>query len=206
MANEHLNSPTSKRVSSTHAIRDQIVTAANDYFSHFGYGKTTMNDLAKSIGFSKAYIYKFFDSKQSIGEAICSQQLAKISTAAEDAYSAKRLASHKLRLYFQTIIDKNVELFFVDRQLYDIATHSTSENWPSSVAHAQRLEQILEKIISEGRETGEFEKKTPLDETCRAIIQAMQPFFNPAILQHNLSAVPSGSNELINLILRSLAR
>lgn len=206
MANEHLNSPTSKRVSSTHAIRDQIVTAANDYFSHFGYGKTTMNDLAKSIGFSKAYIYKFFDSKQSIGEAICSQQLAKISAAAEDAYSAKRLASHKLRSYFQTIIDKNVELFFVDRQLYDIATHSTSENWPSSVAHAQRLEQILEKIISEGRETGEFEKKTPLDETCRAIIQAMQPFFNPAILQHNLSAVPSGSNELINLILRSLAR
>jgi AcrR family transcriptional regulator len=32
-----------------------------------GYGKTTVADLAKAIGFSKAYIYKFFDSKQAIG-------------------------------------------------------------------------------------------------------------------------------------------
>ncbi|MEV4607428.1 TetR/AcrR family transcriptional regulator [Neorhizobium sp. LMR1-1-1.1] len=205
MAHEHPVSATTRRGPSEHAIRDQIVTAANDYFSHFGYGKTTMNDLAKSIGFSKAYIYKFFDSKQSIGEAICSQQLAKISTAAEEAISSNRLASHKLRSYFQTIIEKNVELFFVDRQLYDIATHSTSENWPSSVAHAQRLEQVLESIIIGGRESGEFEKKTPIDETCRAIVQAMQPFFHPAMLEHNLAAVPNGSNEVISLILRSLA-
>lgn len=53
-----------------HCIRDQIVSAANEHFSHYGYGKTTVSDLAKAIGFSKAYIYKFFDSKQAIGEAI----------------------------------------------------------------------------------------------------------------------------------------
>jgi AcrR family transcriptional regulator len=32
----------------------------------------------RPIGFSKAYIYKFFDSKQAIGEAICAQCLEKI--------------------------------------------------------------------------------------------------------------------------------
>ncbi len=55
-----------------HAVRDQIVEAANECFARYGYAKTTVADLAREIGFSKAYIYKFFDSKQAIGEAICS--------------------------------------------------------------------------------------------------------------------------------------
>ncbi len=75
-----------------HAVREQIVEAAREHFSHYGYEKTTVSDLAKSIGFSKAYIYKFFDSKQAIGEAICSKTLAgtvaKVEAAVAGATSA----------------------------------------------------------------------------------------------------------------------
>ncbi|WP_217430310.1 TetR/AcrR family transcriptional regulator [Sphingomonas bacterium] len=59
-----------------HSISDQIFDAVDEHFSRYRYGKTTVADLAKAIGFSKAYIYKFFDSKQAIGEAICSRCLA----------------------------------------------------------------------------------------------------------------------------------
>ncbi len=65
------NSNTShSRGPSEHSVRDQIVDAATEHFGHYGYEKTTVSDLAKAIGFSKAYIYKFFDSKQAIGEVI----------------------------------------------------------------------------------------------------------------------------------------
>ena len=47
-----------------HTVRDQIVQAAGEHFRYYGYEKTTVSDLAKAIGFSKAYIYKFFNSKQ----------------------------------------------------------------------------------------------------------------------------------------------
>jgi AcrR family transcriptional regulator len=60
-----------RRGPADHAIRQQIMDAADAHFARFGYGKTTVADLAKAIGFSKAYIYKFFESKQAIGEAIC---------------------------------------------------------------------------------------------------------------------------------------
>ncbi|WP_413711745.1 TetR/AcrR family transcriptional regulator [Rhizobium sp. Rhizsp82] len=194
-----------KRGPAEHTVRDQIVHAANGYFSHFGYGKTTMNDLAKAIGFSKAYIYKFFDSKQSIGEAICVQCLAKITNAAERSAMEPGAASEKIRRYFKTLIEKNVELFFVDRQLYEIATYSTSENWVSSQEHTARIESVVRMLVLEGRESGEFERKTPIDEVSRATMQAMQSFLNPAMLQHNLDAVPEGSNEVVSLILRSLS-
>ena len=44
-----------------HSVREQIVEAAFEHFGHYGYEKTTVAELAKSIGFSKSYIYKFFD-------------------------------------------------------------------------------------------------------------------------------------------------
>ena len=68
-----------------HEVREQIVAAAGQHFSHYGYEKTAVSDLAKAIGFSKAYIYKFFDSKQAIGEAICAQTLDAVVAAVEDA-------------------------------------------------------------------------------------------------------------------------
>src|SRR3546814_16939599 len=79
----------------------------------------------------------------------------------------------------------SVELFFNDRKLYDIAVYSCIEKWSSSESYAARIKEILALIIVEGREAGEFERKTPLDETCRSIAGAMQPFVSPLMLQRS---------------------
>lgn len=188
-----------------HTIRDQIVSAANDHFSQYGYGKTTVSDLAKAIGFSKAYIYKFFDSKQAIGEAICTSCLAALTDEVLAATSKGKSATEKLRIFFKSLVETSVRLFFNDRKLYDIAAHSVQERWASSGAYCDRLELIVQEIILEGRQSGEFERKTPLDETCRAILYAMEPFTNPVMLQHSLDALPDAPTEVTSLILRSLA-
>ncbi len=188
-----------------HSMREQIIAAADDHFSHYGYGKTTVSDLAKAIGFSKAYIYKFFDSKQAIGEAICTKCLGNVLEIVEAAMDDARSPADRFRKLFRAISDTSAELFFKDRKLYDIAAYSCAENWPSARAYLDRIGQILEHIILEGRESGAFERKTPLDETCRAILQVMQPFMNPLLLQHNLDALPDRANEVTSLILRSLA-
>jgi AcrR family transcriptional regulator len=65
-----------------HERREQIIAAAGEHFRHYGYEKTTVADLGKAIGLSKAYIYKFFESKQAIGEAVCGMCLGEISAAA----------------------------------------------------------------------------------------------------------------------------
>lgn len=188
-----------------HTIRDQIVDAANAHFSHYGYGKTTVADLAKEIGFSKAYIYKFFDSKQAIGEAICARCLGTVISEVDESLAQGKTATDKLRRFFSAIASLSAAMFFNDRKIYEIAACSSAERWASSQAYLDRLETTLSEIIREGRESGEFERKTPLDEAARAILLAFQPFSNPVMLQHNLDAVPDGANEVVSLILRSLA-
>src|SRR5206468_12917621 len=80
-----------------HTVREQIMDAAGEHFSRYGYAKTTVSDLAKSIGFSKAYIYKFFDSKQAIGEAICAKTLSGIVATVEEAVTGATTPSDKFR-------------------------------------------------------------------------------------------------------------
>jgi AcrR family transcriptional regulator len=188
-----------------HEIRDQIVAAANEHFSQYGYGKTTVSDLAKAIGFSKAYIYKFFDSKQAIGEAICANCLAEIVVAVEQAINVEDLSpTERFRRLVKTVIATGVNLFFNDRKLYDIAAFAASESWSSTQAYEAQIKGFVLQIVREGREIGEFERKTPLDETVEAIHLALRPFVNPLLLQYNLDFVEEAPTLTSNLILRSL--
>src|SRR5206468_12593999 len=102
-----------------HTVRGQIVDAAGEHFSRYGYAKNTVSDLAKSIGFSKAYIYKFFDSKEAIGEAICAKTLTGIVATVEAAVAGASTPTERFRQMFKVLVATSVGLFFNDRKLYD---------------------------------------------------------------------------------------
>lgn len=188
-----------------HNVRTQIIEAADQHFSHYGYEKTTVSDLAKSIGFSKAYIYKFFDSKQAIGEVICANCLETIIANVKEEIGKSPTPSSKLRSLFNGLVKDSVDLFFQDRKLYEIAAFAASEKWPPTIVYEDEIKQILQKLILEGRETGEFERKTPLDETVNSIHLVINPFINPILLQHNLDLAGEAPSLLSALVLRSLA-
>ncbi|MBD8601417.1 TetR/AcrR family transcriptional regulator [Pseudomonas sp. CFBP 8771] len=188
-----------------HSVRDQIVEAAMAHFGHYGYDKTTVSDLAKAIGFSKAYIYKFFESKQAIGEMICASRLAMIMAVVDQAMGEASSPSDKLTRLFKAVVEAGSELFFHDRKLYDIAAVAARDNWPSAAAHGQRLHGLIEQILREGRETGEFEHQTPLDEASHGIFLVMRPYISPVQLQYNLESASLAAAQLPALILRSLA-
>ncbi|MDT7535477.1 TetR/AcrR family transcriptional regulator [Sphingobium sp. SA2] len=195
----------STRGPAEHSVRDQIVEAANECFARYGYGKTAVSDLAREIGFSKAYIYRFFESKQAIGEAICSARLVQILSEARAAIDEGGSATDRLRRMFKSVTALSVALFFDDRKIFEIAALSAKERWSSTQVYADALKAMLEEIIRDGRENGEFERKTPIDEICRSIFYAMTPFIDPLHLERNLDLLPDAQSEVMGLILRSLA-
>jgi AcrR family transcriptional regulator len=188
-----------------HSVRDQIVKAARECFAHYGYGKTTVSDLAREIGFSKAYIYRFFESKQAIGEAICGECVDGLYDQVREAVDQGEDATDKLRRFARTVTTATVELLFTDRKLYEIAVHASSEKWLTTQIYTERLQGLLEQILKEGRESGEFERKTPLDETRRSIFYAFLPFIDPVFLERSRDLLPDAQTEVTGLVLRSLA-
>ena len=188
-----------------HEVRDQIVAAATEHFSRYGYEKTTVSDLAKAVGFSKAYIYKFFESKQAIGEMICANCLHEIEAEVKVAIAETDQPPEKLRRMFKGFTEATLRLLFRDRKLYEIAASAATERWAAVVAYEERVQALLKEILQEGRQSGDFERKTPLDETAAAIYLVMRPYFNPLLLQHSFDYTEAAPGQLSGLVLRSLS-
>ncbi|NIK51619.1 TetR/AcrR family transcriptional regulator [Xanthomonas arboricola] len=197
--------PVSGRGPADHDVRDQIVIAATEHFSRYGYEKTAVSDLAKAIGFSKAYIYKFFESKQAIGEMICSNCLREIETEVRAAVDGAEQPPEKLRRLFKVMIEASLRLFFQDRKLYEIATSAATERWQSVRAYEVRIQTLLQDVLQQGRQSGDFERKTPLDEATQAIYMVLRPYMNPLLLQHSLEQADEVPVLLSSLVLRSLS-
>ncbi|WP_407462658.1 TetR/AcrR family transcriptional regulator [Xanthomonas campestris] len=197
--------PVSGRGPADHDVRDQIVNAATEHFRRYGYEKTAVSDLAKSIGFSKAYIYKFFESKQAIGEMICSNCLRQIEDEVRAAVDETDSPPEKFRRMFKVIVEASLRLFFEDRKLYEIAASAATERWQSVLAYEERVLALLQEILQQGRQGGDFERKTPLDEATRALYVLIRPYTNPVLMQHSLDVIEEVPGLLSGLVLRSLS-
>lgn len=205
MSKEKSSYPVSKRGPEDHDVRDQILSAATEHFSRYGYEKTTVSDLAKSIGFSKAYIYKFFESKQAIGEMICANCLREIEDEVNTAINEAEYPAEKLRVLFKVIVEASLRLFSQERKLYEIAASAASEKWDATIAYENRILKVLQNILQEGRQSGDFERKTPIDEAVKAIYLVMRPYLHPLLLQHSISYNTDAPVLLSSLVLRSLS-
>ncbi|WP_423599011.1 TetR/AcrR family transcriptional regulator [Roseateles sp. MS654] len=196
--------PAPARGPADHEVRDQIVAAATEHFSRYGYSKTTVSDLAKSIGFSKAYIYKFFESKQAIGEMICANCLKEIEDEVSAAVAEASLPPDKLRRIFKVGTEASLRLFFQDRKLFEIAASAATEDWQAVIDYDTRMRQLLREVLQEGRQTGDFERKTPLDEAVTSIHLVLRPYRNPLLLQYSMGSTEAPAL-LASLVLRSLS-
>ena len=188
-----------------HDVRRQIVVAATEHFSHYGYEKTTVSDLAKAIGFSKAYVYKFFDSKRAIGEAICANRLSEIEAKVVTAMSEAGSPPEKLRRMFEARTDASLELLFQDRKVHEIAVSAALERWQPTLDYEAHALDLLKDVLREGRESGDFERETPLDEAAQTIYLVMRPYLHPLLLEHSYDDARNAPALLSDLILRGLS-
>ncbi len=190
-----------------HERREQILAVADDLFKAHGYRKTSVTDIAREIGVSGAYLYKFFNSKQAIGEAVCARALASMDDALRAVVERDQPATRRLRDLLQTLLQEGLRLFLKERRMHDIVVVSIENQWAVTEEHNQVVYDAIQRIVSDGRESGEFERKTPLDEVCTAIRVTAAAYAHPVLLSRlgNSDEMEAKLSAVTNLILRSLA-
>ena len=187
-----------------HKRRQQILQAADEHFRLYGYRKTTLADIAKAINLSTPYLYKFFDSKQALGEAICSQCLNKALLEVDELVGAVKSPVDKLRRVFTGLESKGWSFLNDERKIHDMVLVSFEERWGSLARFKEARFQLIRRIIVQGRESGDFERKTPLEETCRAISNMTDLFFHPMLLEQAGKSLEDEALAVANVAIRSL--
>lgn len=117
-------------------FRKKVIITAGQIFSHYGFKKTTMDEIAKALKMGKSSIYYYFRSKEEIFEAvvlyeanILRNELTTTIKSVESPVEKMRnyvfvrmKAFEKLSNYYNAIFDKNLDHYdFVEniRSRYD---------------------------------------------------------------------------------------
>ena len=187
-----------------HKRRQQILQAADEHFRLYGYKKTTLADIAKSLDLSTPYIYKFFDSKQAIGEAMCWHCLSAVLSQIEESLARTNSPVEKLRRIFIGLERIAWQLHSEEPKISELVLASFEEGWESVGRFKEGIVEMIRKVIIQGRRSGEFERKTPLEETSRAIARMMELFYHPTFVKLAGKSQEEEALAVANVAIRSL--
>jgi len=117
-------------------FRRKVIISSAQIFSHYGFKKTTMDEIARSLKIGKSSVYYYFKSKEEIFEAVVLHEANilrnELTTAIKSGETpvdkmrnyvfVRMKAFEKLSNYYNAIFDKNLDHFdFIEtiRAKYD---------------------------------------------------------------------------------------
>jgi AcrR family transcriptional regulator len=165
--------------------RARIIETADSLFRRLGFAKTAVADIAGELGMSPANVYRFFPSKNAIVEAICQRCLSELDEKAWAVARSRGSASARLEHLFLEVLKYHLENLIVEKRVHDIVLVAMENNWDAVQAHIEGIRAIIEVILRDGIEGGEFER-VEARETSMLIQQAMVGFCHPLMLAEGL--------------------
>lgn len=139
------------------ATRDRILHAAMDRIKHYGFGKTTMAEIAADCCMSPGNIYRFYEAKIDIAEAMARQHYAAIQ--AELAAIARRKdwpPDKRLREIFFKAMRDSYHLLEQSAKIMEVAEILHRER-PLFANEQLAIERVfLMALLEEGAEAGLF--------------------------------------------------
>ena len=138
--------------------KETIKKAGLQVFSKYGYYKTTLDDIADTVGIKKNSLYYYFPSKESLFEEIVRSEVVKMKQCVQKSVDSVDDYEEKVIIFFK-------ELFYYGRK----RGHPVSISLETLVEIGQVIEEyffeifkqvteMLADILSKGYKEGKFIK------------------------------------------------
>jgi AcrR family transcriptional regulator len=138
-------------------LRQEIISAAQKLFQQYGLQKTTMEDIARTMGKGKSTLYYYYKSKEEIFDAVLRSEMDEVYLASKAAVQQAGSASEKLKAYFAIsfqIAKSKVNLYKIVTE--EIAMQDMSRTHQVVKEMNQKSIAIVEDIFIAGFVSGEF--------------------------------------------------
>lgn len=136
-----------------------IKTAAKDLFFRFGFGKTSMEDIARQSGLAKPTLYYYYTNKQEIFNAVVIDEAGRFMDKVEQSLPADMPADQKITLFFQ-LIYKGLKKYASEMsRVPDLMYDSSPHGKPIVEAINKSFAEKLHPLLLAGRKQGLFDFK-----------------------------------------------
>jgi AcrR family transcriptional regulator len=161
--------------------RVRIIEAASKRFMHYGYAKTTMAEIARDLSMSTGNLYRFFESKVDIAEAIAREHEAAEDEVMRLIAAAQAPAVERLRTLSFTVLRETFKVMAESQKVYDIA-QAISRERPSYANRRLATERVfLGRILKDGMAEGVFDPGLDVDFVAEMIQCAMMKYRYPQL-------------------------
>jgi AcrR family transcriptional regulator len=165
--------------------RARIMDTAEALFRRLGYAKTAVADIAGELKMSPANVYRFFPSKNAIIEAICQRCLGELEDRAWAVARSRGSAAERLERLVLEILAYHRENHLTDQRVNDMVLAAIELSWGAIRAHKEHMRMVVEAVLREGIERGEFERVDPR-ETSRLMMISLVNFCHPVLVAQYL--------------------
>jgi hypothetical protein len=135
---------------------------------------------------------------------MCWHCLSAVLSEIEQSISATKSPVEKLRRVFIGLEGISWRLLSEQRKIHEMVSVSFEERWESIARFQEGIFQMVRKIVVQGRASGEFERKTPLEETSRAISRMTELFYHPTLMEQLGKSQEEEALAVANVAIRSL--
>ncbi len=188
-------------------VREKILEAAERRLWHYGFKKTTIDEIAADVGVGKGTIYLYFDSKEDIGLAIIAEY--KIETMRDQEKVARNHSLDsldKVRQFLKLPIIRAQEMCnrFPDTALeimMEIKPRIGSRMRP----YFEQEVAMLATVLEEGNERGVFQVDDTL-KTARSLKLMTLGFLPPFPFVHTLPDIEESMDHIVDTAFRGLRK
>jgi AcrR family transcriptional regulator len=166
--------------------RARIMESADKLFRQLGFAKTAVADIAAELGMSPANIYRFFPSKNAIVEAICRRCLSEVEEKAWAVARSRGPAAARMERLVLEILAYHKANLLTDKRVNDIVLIAIEDSWHAIQAHKDVIRNVIELIVRDGIEAGEFEP-VEAPETAQLLMRSLVAFMHPVLISQCLA-------------------
>ena len=177
--------------------RDQILDAAMQCFAAAGFRGTTTREIASRVGITEAALYRHFESKEALYQAIIARKIDAPDPTAQLEAAAVAGDDHALLGGLARTLIARVEAdpaFLRILHFTALEGHSLAE--PFFVSRVARLREFLTGYIASRIEAGAFRKLDPVI-AARAFLGMVSDYVNVRVVFQQQAAYPQPIGEVV---------
>jgi AcrR family transcriptional regulator len=165
------------------AGRAQLLETVNDMVRQRGAADISMTDLAAAAGMSPSNLYRFFENKDSLMEAVAEKFFAEKIRVMEEVAGADLPVRDKMFQYFARRFALTVEQYQTEPDLLKSYLEIGQQHFEVVRGYVDLGDHYLAIIVAEAMEQGYFEGFS-IDECVSLVNQMVHCYTNPEAVIH----------------------
>jgi AcrR family transcriptional regulator len=163
------------------AGRKKLLATAERIIRESGAINFTITDLAAEAGMSQSNVYRFFENKDALAEAMAGEWFAELGGIMEELVAADMPVEEKLYQFFAKRLALKRQRYEDDPQLFASYMELGDQHFEVIRGYVDLADHYMATILAEAMEAGYF-KGLELDNVVTVVNTMAQPFCNPSLM------------------------